>query len=87
MQSTVGTLEGLMISTLSRRSVLKGAAAAIAAPVILRAHDALSSSGQVNVFAWSDYVQDNMIAKFRADTGITINLSTFGSNDEAEQKF
>ena len=76
-----------MMSTLSRRSVLKGAAAAIAAPAVLRAQDALSSSGQVNVFAWGDYIQDNMIAKFRADTGIAINLSTFGSNDEAEQKF
>ena len=74
------------MSTLSRRSVLKGATAAIAAPAVLRAHDALSSSGQVNVFAWSDYIQDNMIAKFRADTGIAINLSIFGSNDEAEQR-
>lgn len=76
-----------MMSTLSRRSVLKGAAAAIAAPAVLRAQDALSSSGQVNVFAWGNYIQDNMIAKFRTDTGIAINLSTFGSNDEAEQKF
>ena len=58
----------------------------IAAPAVLRDRDALSSSGQVNVFAWGDYIQDNMIEKFKADTGITINLSTFGSNDEAEQK-
>ena len=27
-----------------------------------------------------------MIEKFKADTGIAINLSTFGSDDEAEQK-
>ena len=74
------------MTKLSRRSLLKGAAAAVAAPTVLRAHDALASSGQVNVFAWGDYIQDNMIEKFKADTGITINLSTFGSNDEAEQK-
>ena len=74
------------MTKLSRRTALKGAAAAIAAPAVLRAHDALSSSGQVNVFAWGDYIQDNMIEKFEADSGITINLSTFGSNDEAEQK-
>lgn len=72
---------------LSRRSVLKGsAAAALAAPAILRAQDALASSGTVNVFAWGDYVQQNMIDKVQKDTGITVNLTTFGSNDEAEQK-
>ena len=74
------------MTKLSRRTALKGAAAAIAAPAVLRAHDALSASGQVDVFAWGDYIQDNMIEKFEADTGITVNLSTFGSNDEAEQK-
>jgi spermidine/putrescine transport system substrate-binding protein len=75
--------------TISRRSLLKSTAivgAAVAAPAILKANDALASSGTVNVFAWGDYVQDNMIAKFEKDTGIKINLSTFGSNDEAEQK-
>ena len=70
----------------TRRTVLKGTVAALAAPAILRAHDALASSGQVDVFAWGDYVQENMIEKFEADTGIKINLSTFGSNDEAENK-
>jgi spermidine/putrescine transport system substrate-binding protein len=74
------------MTTMTRRSALKATAAAVAAPAILRAHDALATSGQVNVFAWGDYVAQNMIDKFEADTGITINLSTFGSNDEAEQK-
>jgi spermidine/putrescine transport system substrate-binding protein len=75
--------------SVSRRQVLKASAAgaaALAAPAVLRAHDALASSGQVNVFAWGDYVQQNMVEKFEKDTGIKINLSTYGSNDEAEQK-
>lgn len=75
--------------TFSRRTVLKGAAvasAAVSAPAVLRSADALASSGTVNVFAWGDYVQENMIEKFEGATGIKINLSTFGSNDEAEQK-
>ncbi|SDQ82784.1 extracellular solute-binding protein [Pseudovibrio sp. Tun.PSC04-5.I4] len=75
--------------TISRRSVLKGtavASAVVAAPAILKASDALASSGQVNVFAWGDYIQENMIKKFEGETGIKINLSTYGSNDEAEQK-
>jgi len=68
---------------------MQGTAAAgafVAAPAILKSHDALASSGQVNVFAWGDYIQPNMIELFEKDTGIKINLSTFGSNDEATQK-
>jgi len=72
--------------TISRRLLLKGTAMTVAAPAILRAHDALASSGQVDVFAWGDYVQKNMIEKFEKDTGIKVNLSTYGSNDEAENK-
>ena len=69
---------------LDRRTVLKSSAAVIAAPAILRAHDALASSGTVRAFAWQDYIQPNIKEKFEADTGITMELTTFGSNDEAE---
>jgi len=76
--------------SVTRRSMLKSSAAAtavaIAAPAILRAHDALASSGQVDVYAWGDYIKENMIQKFEGDTGIKVNLSTYGSNDEAENK-
>ncbi len=74
---------------ISRRTVLKTTAATtalVAAPAILRATDALATSGQVNVFAWGDYIQQNQIDKFEKDSGIKINLSTYGSNDEAQQK-
>jgi spermidine/putrescine transport system substrate-binding protein len=74
---------------LSRRTVLKSTAAAttiLAAPAVLRGPAFGQSSGTVNVFAWGDYVQQNMIDKFQADTGIKVNLSTYGSNDEATQK-
>ncbi len=74
---------------ISRRTLLQGTAATgalVSAPVILKASDALASSGTVNVFAWGDYFKQNMIDKFEKDTGIKVNLSTYGSNDEAEQK-
>ncbi|KAA2313877.1 extracellular solute-binding protein [Pseudooceanicola sediminis] len=70
--------------TFNRRTALKMTAGAVAAPVILRAHDALASSGSVKVLAWQDYIQPNIVEKFEADTGITLDLTTFGSNDEAE---
>lgn len=68
----------------NRRTVLKLSAAGLAAPLVLRANDALASSGTVKVFAWGDYVQPNIIEAFEAETGIKMELTTFGSNDEAE---
>ncbi len=68
----------------NRRSLLKSTAAVLAAPLVLRAHDALASSGSVKVLAWQDYIQPNIAEKFEADTGITLELTTFGSNDESE---
>lgn len=70
--------------SLTRRNVLKLSSAALAAPMVLRATDALASSGSVKVLAWQDYIQPNIAEKFEADTGIKLELTTFGSNDEAE---
>ncbi|QHQ35152.1 extracellular solute-binding protein [Algicella marina] len=69
---------------ITRRSAMKLTAVGVATPAVLRATDALASSGTVKVFAWQDYVQPNIAEKFEADTGITLELTTFGSNDEAE---
>ena len=72
----------------TRRKILKGAVytgtAASIGPFVLPRR--ALGAGEVRVFAWGDYVQPNMIEKFEAYTGITVNLSTFGSNDEAENK-
>jgi spermidine/putrescine transport system substrate-binding protein len=78
-----------MTITVSRRKLIKTAAigaGVVAMPAILKSHDALASSGSVNVFTWGDYVQQNQIEHFEKKTGIKINLSTYGSNDEALQK-
>ena len=39
---------------ITRRSVIKSGAAALAAPIVLKANDALASSGSVEVLAWQD---------------------------------
>jgi len=69
---------------LSRRRMLGTTAAAgigIAAPAII-SRKALSSSGELNLYTWSDYVYPDMIESFESTTGIKLNLSTYGSNDE-----
>lgn len=72
------------MTTLTRRTLLASGAAVLSAPLIARR--SLASSGEVNVFAWGDYFQPNIVEAFTAATGIAINVSTYGSNEEAASK-
>jgi spermidine/putrescine transport system substrate-binding protein len=73
--------------TFDRRTVLKGAAATVMMPAVLRAHDALATSGEMNLATWGDYFDKNTILKdFTDSTGIKVNLTTYGSNEEIENK-
>ncbi|MEX2408852.1 MAG: twin-arginine translocation signal domain-containing protein, partial [Rhodovibrionaceae bacterium] len=73
----------------TRRTLLKGAAAtgviAAAAPFILP-KSALSSSGEVDVYAWGEYISEDMQKAFEDKTGIKLNLTVFGSNNEVLSK-
>ena len=73
----------------TRRTVPKAAAAGGAlaglGPFVLP-RSALSSSGEVNLYAWSDYVYPEMLESFEKQTGIKPNLSTYGTNDEVLNK-
>ena len=78
-------------SELTRRNLLKSAlyagAALGVAPIVLPRR--ALGAGQVNVFAWGDYAQtfeNHIIGGFEDTTGIQVNFSTYGSNDEAENK-
>ncbi len=68
----------------SRRAVLKGAlAAGVAAgmgPWAVR--DALSSSGELRIMMWSDYLTKPVIEKFEKATGIKVRITPYGSNEE-----
>ena len=75
-------------SAVTRRSVLRGAtslgAAALAAPLFSRR--ALASSGEINILMWSDYLPPKFISDFEAETGIKINYTGIGSNEEIINK-
>jgi spermidine/putrescine transport system substrate-binding protein len=69
----------------SRRRVVRALGLALAAPAILRCADALATSGQVNVHAWTGFFDRNTILNdFKAKTGIQPELTTFGSNEQLE---
>ena len=71
----------------SRRSVVKGAAAASAvaltSPMFIR--DARAAS-EINILMWSDYLPDTFVKSFADATGIKINFTGIGSNEEIINK-
>lgn len=74
---------------MNRRKFLKttGAAGAVAAtgPWVI-SPEALASSGVVNVLMWSDYLPPEYLAAFESETGIKINYTGIGSNEEIINK-
>lgn len=60
---------------------------AIAAGLALLAGNAAAQEEAiVNVYNWSDYIADDTIAKFEAETGIIVNYDVFDSNEIVEAK-
>jgi len=75
-------------STIRRRDVLKGAAAfsAVAVGPWIVSPKVLASSGEINVLMWSDYLPPEWIDSFNKKTGIKVNYTGIGSNEEIINK-
>ncbi|MET0482137.1 MAG: extracellular solute-binding protein [Aestuariivirgaceae bacterium] len=73
---------------ISRRRLVKGSAAAGAAAIFAPAYikNALSSSGEINVMFWSDELPEDFLKRFTEKTGIKVNFTGFGSNEELQNK-
>ena len=69
----------------NRRSFLKTGVAAVAAPAVVSTK-VLASSGELTMLDWSDYWPDDMLAAFTAETGIKVNYTGYGSNEELINK-
>ena len=57
-------------------------AAAIAAGSISTA----LASGELNIYNWSDYIAEDTIANFEAETGIKVVYDVYDSNEVLEAK-
>ena len=44
------------------------------------------AEGVLNVYNWSDYIAEDTIANFEAETGIKVNYDVFDSNEVLEAK-
>lgn len=73
------------MTTIKRRSLLKGGAAtaglALAAPY-LGGRSFAQGAGEVKIFAWAGYLNDEILAAFERDTGIKASYTPYGTNDE-----
>lgn len=45
-----------------------------------------ATSGELNLYTWSDYFPEELIKKFTKDTGIKLNVDYFDSNESLEAK-
>ena len=81
-----GSRGGLQI--LNRRTLLKGGAAVGAVSVFAPAYikNARSSSGEINVMFWSDELPEDFLKAFTEKTGIKVNFTGIGSNEEILNK-
>ncbi|MGN1116882.1 MAG: PotD/PotF family extracellular solute-binding protein [Candidatus Ornithomonoglobus sp.] len=44
--------------------------------------EAAKDGGTLNLYVWTEYIPDSVIAKFEEETGIKVNISTFSSNED-----
>ena len=57
-----------------------------------KSKDELAAGGayagqELNVFLWPEYIPDDVISDFEEEYGVTVNVSTFSSNEEMLSKF
>ena len=77
----------LKAAKVSRRSVIKGAAATGAAAAIGPWYIPNAfAAPDVNVLMWGEYLPDSVVADFKAKTGITVNHTKIGDNGEIISK-
>lgn len=78
----------LAARTFNRRTILKSAAAAgavtLAGPAFIS--NARATSGELNLMFWSDELPENFVKAFTDKTGIKVNFTGFGSNEELINK-
>ena len=77
----------LKAAKVSRRTILKGAAATGAAAAIGPWYIPNAFAAPVvNVLMWGEYLPDSVVADFKATTGITVNHTKIGDNGEIISK-
>jgi spermidine/putrescine transport system substrate-binding protein len=64
----------------TRRAFVKTAAAAVAAPWVVRT--ARAASGEVSWLTWDDYAPQPLVERFERDTGIKLKITSYPTNED-----
>lgn len=67
---------------LVRRLRGAGAVAVLALGTALASASGAWADGVLNIYNWGEYINPEVLKKFEADTGITVKLDTYASNEE-----
>ncbi|WP_067101157.1 substrate-binding domain-containing protein [Marinomonas atlantica] len=69
--------------SISRRQFLQGASIAGAvAATPFSISSAIAANKELKIYAWAGYITDEMLADFKAKTGINATFTPYGTNDE-----
>ena len=66
----------------NRRSFLKGGAAVAMGITLLPYKSMAAEEKKMNLYSWDSYLGENTLADFTKESGITVKLDIYGSNDE-----
>jgi putrescine transport system substrate-binding protein len=69
--------------SLSRRRLLAGLGAGLAAPWV---RPSWAGSGNLNIYNWSDYIGETTIEDFQSETGISVVYDLYASTEEMQAK-
>ena len=58
----------------------------IAAAAVLSLSTGAANAQELNVYNWSDYIAEDTIANFEAETGIKVTYDIYDSNEVLEAK-
>ncbi len=57
-------------------------AAVLSAAAALMIAGSAQAEGELNLYNWGDYINPEVLKRFEAETGIKVNLDTYGTNEE-----
>ncbi len=83
VDKTATSQKGFTRRDFIKTSVAAGVAASVG-PWFIK--DALSSSGELKLFTWSDYSNPKIIAAFEKSTGIKVKVTNYSTNQECMNK-
>ena len=63
-------------------AVLRAVGVAAVAATGLGALPAAQAAGELNLYNWGDYINPEVLKKFEEESGIKVNLDTYGTNEE-----